>query len=198
MAIALTLTTRETLAINLRSTFESATPVQFQHGCMWYDVAHRLASEYGNVNEDADRLAILSAQTPWERNAVLFRMLKDGESRPGDVPQLRWDNALNRKMRSDGKVYNFAVSIRTAGMAGCCIDSHMLKCAFRNQVTKENVGQLFRKNSKLYAMICEIIAEIAEDYCITPAQAQSVIWVTWKGYNSRKRRSGREMHPSLF
>jgi hypothetical protein len=168
---------------NLRRTFEMASARQIAEGCDWYRIAKSLCSN----DDDCKALAILSAQTEWNRNVELLQMLKRGDSRPADVPQARWENAAKGIMRQDGKVYNFYLSIRSGGEVGICVDTHILKCAFNNNVTTADQRRLFRSKSKLYQQIADAICEIAEEENLFPAQVQAIIWVVWRATNGRKR-----------
>ena len=183
--------------INLLTVFEEATPQEVITGMDWYHEAHELAcslrDEFGvSLDVAAGVIAALSPRSKWERNMADARKVIatfcQGRD-PMDVPVGTFNRNKEKAVGilmagtrhgvlSGPKVCAFADNIEDPHSAAVTVDSHAYNAWIGERAISNGSGP--RVTPKRFREAAGDYRKVAQLYDITPAQAQAIIWLTWK------------------
>lgn len=164
---------------NLRKLLKETTKAEWAEGFFWYQNAYifaeTLATGTFSVEQAARLLASLSTQQSWDRTQAMARDFMAGRD-------VSW------KAHPTGpKVESFYQSIRYAGKtAAVCCDRHMACAAAGRKLTKVELHRFFRSPRRRNLIIRQV-RRLADEYKVTPAQMQAILWVTWRRMHKGKR-----------
>ena len=184
----------ETLTANIITRFDSIDLADVSAGIEWYADAREfcitLAAECGyTAAQVAGVVAAVSPLNSWESNKRLAERIvrAGGGIASGYLPLgLRKADAILAgasalRTLNAQKTSNFWLAITSGGRRGICIDRHAHDIAMGRLYTdKERGGVSGKRYDTIAAAYVAAAAELSARGCvISPAELQSVTWVSW-------------------
>lgn len=167
-----------TYSDNILAVYRRATPADIMEGMSWYQNAHLIAREAGNVAVGAGILSALSPRMPWSRNVALARQ--------GFVAPLT-GGALTRSIAAANAILGGANPLDILGglktraffdnilnpltSDEITVDTHAIKIA---GLDRDSVGK------GLYRDIANGYREAADIVGIMPLEMQAVTWTVYR------------------
>lgn len=167
---------------NILSVYRRATTDQLMEGMSWYQDAHLIAREAGNVTTGAGIISALSPRMPWGRNIVLARKAYTG---PLEGGALKRSIATVNAILSGIHPLDVLGGLKTRAFFDnilnpltsneVTVDTHAIKIA---GINRHSVGK------GLYNDIANAYREAAKEYGIMPLEMQAVTWTVYRNGGS--------------
>lgn len=163
---------------NILTVYRRATTDQLMQGLSWYQDAHLIAREAGNVVAGAGIISALSPRMPWKRNIVLARKAFDA---PLEGGALKRSIASANAIRNGNDPLDILGGLKTRAFFDnilnpltsneVTVDTHAIKIA---GINRDSVGK------GLYNDIADAYREAAKECGIMPLEMQAVTWTAWR------------------
>lgn len=165
-------------AENILTVYRRATPSDLMEGMTWYQNAHLIAREAGNVAVGAGILSALSPRMPWSRNVTLARQ---GFVSPLDGGALKRSIASANAILAGANPLDILGGLKTRAFfdnilnpltsGEVTVDTHAIKIA---GLDRDSAGK------GLYRDIANAYRDAANAVGIMPLEMQAVTWTVYR------------------
>jgi hypothetical protein len=178
------LATRERYFRNLNDVIARATEDQVARGMAWYPNAHDVARQIGDGDIDAAAgcLAALSAQKTWPVNIALAADALAGEPNGHTAQTLDKVRAI---LDGADPADVLPMSLKTGNFYRCIADPSdphavVIDRHAHDAIVGERWGNRPRGlKGKRYAMLADVVRDVAKFRGILPSQVQAIAWLVW-------------------
>lgn len=169
---------------NILTVLDNATAEQRESGLTWYENAHQIAAESGDVRMGAGIIAALSPMMSWDRNVALARRTWTDGKASGALGRnvAKADSILNGADPLDVlgglKVRSFFLNILDpSDPTPVTIDRHAYDIALGERNTENDRPSL---SNKRYAHLSDQYRLAAAEVGLVPNQVQAITWEAWR------------------